>query len=83
MLHDYTLITEANPDFAKNGPEAFIKARLIVFSRSFGLQMDKKQICMVPFGDMLNHAVPSMINCEFRFDQAKQVFIVEAIRPIK
>lgn len=56
---------------------------MLAFSRAFSLQIDgKKMVTMVPLADMINHAVPSKVNCSFRFDSSQNGFVIEADRDV-
>lgn len=82
---DFDFLKEHIPDASKFDTMEFFKQRLLSASRIFALYKDngkRKEAGFVPYADMLNHEGTSKLNCRWRWDDAQQGFIMEAMLDI-
>ena len=78
MKSDYDTICNHIPSFSKFSYIKFLKARLIISSRIFGITMRGINTdVLAPFADLLNHKRPRQTN--WYYDDALESFVIQAI----
>lgn len=88
---DYERMRECDPDLMSelvNDPEDFLWSELMVASRAFIVDSTKQTHAMVPFGDMLNTALPHTCDVEFAMEEAaferdESAFVMRAVQDVR
>ena len=83
LIKDYHTLCAILNDFSSIcSLQKFLQIRTLVGSRNFGLWIDgKKQVTMVPLGDMLNHSVTPDV--KWFFEEKTNAFVMNSTRTIK
>ena len=81
MKRDYEKICEYIPEFTKYSFAKFVKARLLIASRIFGITIDNISTdVLAPFADLLNHKRPRQT--QWYFDNNLNAFVIQAMTDI-
>ena len=81
MKSDYDKICNNIPEFSQYSYIKFVKARLIISSRIFGIAIDGVNTdVLAPFADLLNHRNPRQTN--WYYDDSMNAFVIQAIEDI-
>lgn len=79
---DYDLICSKVPEYEQFTITEFSEIRMMVSSRIFGMNIDKKKTDgFVPMADMLNHKRPKQTS--WTYSDEKHGFVIEALKEIK
>ena len=79
---DYEKICEHIPQFAQFSFLKFIKARMLIGSRIFGVEINNKTTdVLAPFADLLNHKRPKQTH--WYYDNKLNAFVIQALENIK
>jgi histone-lysine N-methyltransferase SETD3 len=77
LLADHALLRDRVPGFEGVSAGDFIRARLAVITRVFGLVLDGDETrCLVPMADMLNHARPP--DTAWAYDERAGAYVMTA-----
>ena len=81
MKCDYDIICSHIPSFAQYSYMKFVKARLIISSRIFGVCIEGTNTdVLAPYADLLNHRSPRQTN--WYYDDSLGSFVIQAIDDI-
>ena len=79
---DYEKICKHIPEFSKFSFMKFIKARMLIGSRIFGVEINKKPTdVLAPFADLLNHKRPKQTH--WYYDDKINSFVIQSLDNIK
>ena len=79
---DYERICEHIPQFEQFSFLKFIKARMLIGSRIFGVEINKKTTdVLAPFADLLNHKRPKQTH--WYYDNQLNAFVIQSLENIK
>ena len=82
ILQDYNTLCESIEEYKNFSYESFLKVRMIVASRIFGVKIkNKKSDVLAPYADMLNHRKPKQTY--WNYEDESEAFIISATSPIK
>ena len=82
MKRDYLKLCERVPYFINFSFQEFMKARMIISSRIFGISINNyKTDVLVPFADLLNHKRPRQT--QWYYDNKIKSFVIQATEDIE
>jgi histone-lysine N-methyltransferase SETD3 len=82
ILQDYNILCKSIEQYKQFSYESFLKVRMIVASRIFGVKIkNKKSDVLAPYADMLNHHRPKQTY--WNYEDESESFVISASVPIK